>query len=410
VTTRVLRGGVGADGAPLELRVDDGTGRIVAVAPAVEPAEGEQVVDCAGRVLLAAPAEPHLHLDKVDTARRLPNPTGDLAGAVTAWTSGADGLDPDDVRERAVAIIDDFVASGCTALRSHVNLAPTSTDAPLKGLLAARDEVAGRCDVQLAVLVKGPLHGDEEGAVAARRVIRDAVEAGVDLVGGAPHISPDPAADVEALLGLAAELGVGVDLHTDETLDPAASSLSVMADAAVRHGLGGRVAASHCVSLSVQSEERQVDVAARLAEVGVAVMALPATNLWLQGRHHPVGTPRAVAPVRRLLDAGVVVGAGADNLRDPFCPVGRADPFETATLLALTAHLSPAEAWWAVTGGARRAMGIGGGTLAVGEPADVLVAVGRDLEDAVARASADRIVLRRGAVVARTEVTRTITA
>ena len=73
-------------------------------------------------------------------------------------------------------------------------------------------------------------------------------------------------------------------------------------------------------------------------------MALPSTNLWLQGRHAPVGTPRGVTAVRRLLDAGVVVGSGADNLRDPFCPAGRADPFETATLLALTAHLSPAVA------------------------------------------------------------------
>jgi cytosine deaminase len=168
------------------------------------------------------------------------------------------------------------------------------------------------------------------------------------------------------------------------------------------------VAASHCVSLSVQPEEQQRAVAARLADVGISVMALPATNLWLQGRHHPVATPRGVTAVRRLLDAGVVVGSGADNLRDPFCPAGRADPFETATLLALTAHLSLSEAWWAVTGGSRQAMGAGTGVLAVGEPADVLVARGRDLDDAIARASSERTVLRRGAVVARTTVSRAV--
>ncbi|UDY36049.1 amidohydrolase family protein [Dermatobacter hominis] len=408
MTTRVLRGGVGADGEPFELRVDDAGGTIVTAGPSVVPAEGEEVVDCAGQVVLAAPADPHLHLDKVDTSWRLKNPTDELADAVRVWTGGIDLLDADEVRDRAVATIDDFVANGCTALRSHVNLGPTSGDAPLKGLLAARDEVADRCDVQLVVLVKGPLRGDGDGPVAARAVIRSAVDAGVDLIGGAPHSAPDPASDVQVLFAMAAEMGVGVDLHTDETLDPAATSLSVMADETERHGWGGCVTASHCVSLSMQPEEHQAAVAARLAEVGVAVVALPATNLWLQGRHDPVGTPRGVTAVRRLLDAGVVVGSGADNLRDPFCPAGRADPFETATLLALTAHLSPAEAWWAVTGGARQAMGVGGGALDVGAPADVLAARGRDLEDAIARASAERTVLRRGTVVARTSVTRSI--
>jgi cytosine deaminase len=408
VSTRVLAGGVGADGQPVALRVDDASGTILTLAPSVEPGEGEEVVDCSGRVVLAAPAEPHLHLDKVDTAWRLKNPTGELMDAVRVWMSGIDDLDADEVRDRAVGTIDDFVASGCTAIRSHVNLGPTTSLAPLTGLLAARSAVADRCDVQLVALVKGPLEGDGEGPTAARAVIRHAVEQGVDLVGGAPHSAPDPASDVAVLFELAAELGVGIDLHTDETLDPSATSLSDMADATERHGLGGRVAASHCVSLSMQPDEQQLAVAARLAAVGVSVMALPATNLWLQGRHHPVGTPRGVTAVRRLLDAGVVVGSGADNLRDPFCPAGRADPFETATLLALTAHLSLAEAWWAVTGGARRAMGAGAGVLAVGQPADVLVAKGRDLEDAIARASSERTVLRRGAVVARTTVTRSI--
>ena len=408
MSTLVLTGGVGVDGSQLELRLDDDSGTVLDAGEVVRPAEGEAVLDCTGQVVLAAPAEPHLHLDKVDTAWRLKNPTGELMDAVRVWTGGIDLLDADEVRDRAVGTIDDYVANGCTAIRSHVNLAPTSGLAPLMGLLAARSAVADRCDVQLVVLVKGPLRGDGEGPTAARALIRRAVDLGVDLVGGAPHSAPDPASDVEVLMALAAEMGVGVDLHTDETLDPSHTSLSVMAEEAERHGLGGRVAASHCVSLSMQPVDHQLAVAARLAETGVSVMALPSTNLWLQGRHAPVGTPRGVTAVRRLLDAGVVVGSGADNLRDPFCPAGRADPFETATLLALTAHLSSAEAWWAVTGGARRAMGVDGGTLTVGAPADVLVARGRDLEDAIARASAERTVLRRGRLVARTTLERTI--
>ena len=101
--------------------------------------------------------------------------------------------------------------------------------------------------------------------------------------------------------------------------------------------------ASHCVSLGMQPPARQHEVAEAVAAAGIAVVALPATNLYLQGRDHPQAMPRGLTAVRALRDAGVVVAAGADNLQDPFNPLGRACPFETAALMVLTAHLTPAE-------------------------------------------------------------------
>lgn len=407
MTTRVLVGGVDAHGEAIDVRVDDASGTVVDVGSDLHVPEGEEVLDCAGSVVLSAPAEPHVHLDKVDTAWRLVNPTGELMDAVRVWMDQVPDLDADEVRDRAVATIDDYVASGTTAIRSHVNLSTDASLAPLLGLLAARDVVRDRCEVQLVVLVPRALSGSDDATAANRSLVRRAVELGVDLVGGAPHTGADPFATTDVLVQLAQELDVGVDLHTDETLDPAAVSLAHLARRVDQLGLAGRATASHCVSLGVQEPGYQAEVSALLASTGVSVVALPATNLWLQARHSPSAPPRGLTAVRPLLDAGVTVAAGADNLRDPFCPIGRADPLETAALLAVTGHLGLHEAWHAVADAARAAMGLPTAGPRVGAAADLLVVAGRDLPDAVARAARQRSTVHRGRVVACTTTSTT---
>ena len=103
--------------------------------------------------------------------------------------------------------------------------------------------------------------------------------------------------------------------------------------------------ASHCVSLGMKPPDRQRAIAEAVAAAGIAVVALPATNLFLQGRDHQQAMPRGLTAVRGAAAAGVVVAAGADNLQDPFNPLGRGCPFETAGLMVWTAHLTPADAW-----------------------------------------------------------------
>jgi cytosine deaminase len=150
--------------------------------------------------------------------------------------------------------------------------------------------------------------------------------------------------------------------------------------------------------------DEQKATAGRLADVGIAVVSLPSTNLWLQSRTIPSAMPRGVTAVRALLDAGVPVATGSDNIEDPFCPVGRADPFDAARLLSLAAHLSPEEAWAAVTSSARAVMGLPAALLEVGATADLVAIEGRDLLDALARGSARRTVVHGGQVVATTSV------
>jgi cytosine deaminase len=157
------------------------------------------------------------------------------------------------------------------------------------------------------------------------------------------------------------------------------------------------------VSLGVQDRDVQRRVAADTAKAGVAVVTLPQTNLYLQGRFHPVATPRGLTALRPLLDAGVTLAAGGDNLQDPFNLLGRGDPLEAAALLVTAGHLLPEEAYAAVSTGARAAMGLPPVTVAAGSPAELLAVRATSVREAIAAAPADRMVIHRGEVVARTE-------
>ena len=166
------------------------------------------------------------------------------------------------------------------------------------------------------------------------------------------------------------------------------------------------MAASHCVSLGMQPLSKARVVAGQLARAGVSVISCPQTNLFLQGRDYDSSPPRGLTALRALLDGGVRVAAGGDNLRDPFNPVGRGDPLEVASLLVTAGHLDVEEAYRAVSVAARAAMGLPEVRIEAGFPAELLAIRATSVQDAVAAASAERVVVTRGQVVCRTRLIR----
>jgi cytosine deaminase len=400
----LLHGGAGADGRPLDVRCDPGTGIVTDAGERLEPRSGDELHDCRGMVVLAAPAEPHAHLDKALSGDRAPNPEGDLEGAIVAWHAQWPRLTEEDIAARARAAVDELVAHGTTAIRTHVDVGPTVGLRAVDALVAVRDDLAreGLADLQIVALASVPLTGADGAAV--RELLEAAIAAGADVVGGCPHLDPDPTDCTAVAVAAAAAHDLPLDLHVDETLDPAHLWLPALIDEVAAHGLGGRAVASHCVSLGVQDVDVQRAVAARAAAAGVAVVTLPQTNLFLQARGVAVAPPRGLTAVRALLDAGCVLAAGADNVRDPFCLVGRCDALETAALLVMAAHLTPDEAWHAVSGAARTAIGLPPAGPQPGAAAELLAVRGSSLSDAIARASERRLVVHRGRVVARTHV------
>jgi cytosine deaminase len=206
----------------------------------------------------------------------------------------------------------------------------------------------------------------------------------------------------------AAEYGRPVDLHMDETLDPGMLVLPDLARWVVDHGFPHPVTASHCVSLGVQPVATQAEVATAVAAAGIAVVTMPQTNLYLQGRGWNTSPPRGLTAVHQLIAGGVLVAAGGDNVQDPFNPMGRGDPLETAGLLVTAGHLDPDHAYRLVSREARAVMGLPPVEVAAGFPADLLGVAASSLREAIATATPDRFVFAGGRLVARTRVERLV--
>jgi cytosine/creatinine deaminase len=385
-----------ADGRVADVRVEGE--RIADVQAIITAAPADRVVDLGGELLLLpAPAEPHAHLDKAFLAERIPNERGDLAGAIEAVMSNRHVFSVGDIAERAERAAVTLLANGATAIRTHADVMRGHGLRSVEGLVRARERLAGRVELQIVALMGWPVTG-ADGA-EHRTMLREAIAAGADVVGGCPHLEPEPEAATDTLLTIAAELGCPIDLHTDEQLRPDVLCVRDFAARVTTTGFADGAVASHCVSLSVQPPAVQAEVAGEVAAAGIAVVTLPQTNLYLQGRDHAVATPRGLTALRPLLDAGVTVAGGADNLQDPFNPIGRADPLETAALLVLAGHLSPDEAYHAVSASARAAMGLPAVTVTPGAPAELMALPASSIREAIAFAPAPRLVVHRGIVV-----------
>src|SRR6266511_796024 len=382
-----LPGGNAAD-----VLVEDGT--IIAVGAAGgDPPRPCRRLDLDGYLLLPAPAEPHAHLDKALTAARAPNLSGDLDGAVRAWLAYRSTMDPGDVVRRATTVALRQLGNGATAIRSHVDVGPDIGLRALEALVQVREALPAL-----------PLTG--AAGAANRALLRAAIAAGADVVGGCPHLDPDPAACQELCLELAGELGRPLDLHSDETLDPTVLYLQELAELVTASGFAHGVTASHCCSLGMQPAKLARRVAEQVAAAGISVVCCPQTNQFLQARGHASAQPRGLTALRALRRAGVPVAAGGDNVQDPFNLVGRGDPLEVASLLVAAGHLDPGEAYDAVSTVARAVLGLPEVRVEAGFPAELLAIRAASVPDAVAVASAERVVLHRGRVVCRTTLAR----
>jgi len=401
----VLAGGCLSDGRLVDLHVVDGLVSAV-LEPGTPVAAGTSREDLSGWLLVGAMAEPHAHLDKALTAEQVPNPRGDLMGAINAWmTAAAAGMfTPEDIADRATEALELLLANGATAVRTHVNIGAGKE--ALQAVREARSRMEGLLDVQIVALTSNPITGPE--GRENRRALAVALEVGVDLIGGCPHLDPDGTTLMTDAFAAASDAGIGLDLHVDEMLDPEVLYLRELVRMVHDTGFAHPVTASHCVTLGLQPPDVQAAVSREVADAGVSVVTLPQTNLFLQGRNHPTATPRGLTAIEALRQAGALVCAGADNVQDPFNLVGRSDPLETAALLVMAGHRLPDEAFRMIGADARACLGLPSAEPVVGAVADLVAIDAPSVRGAIADAPMARKVFHRGKLVATTSQSRTI--
>jgi cytosine/creatinine deaminase len=363
-------------------------------------------LDAAGRLASPAFVQPHIHLDKALVGPLLPpNRSGTLAEAIRLLHATKRAATVAEVRARAGAVIRKAVIAGTTALRSHVDVDTIGGLTPLRGVLAARVDHADLCEIQLVAF---PQEGIERDPGAAE-LMAEAMRAGADVVGGMPHweASVDAARrHVEYCLDLAVRHDADVDMHVDETDDPASRTFELLLEAAELRGWGERTTAGHLCAMAAWEDGYAAALIARAAAAGVKVVTNAPTNLMLQGRADAEPRRRGIPRVKELLAAGVTVAAGQDCVDDAFYPFGDADPLQVALIVAHAAQLgTPAEiavALRMVGDAAARILRLPDHGLTPGARADVVILEAETERDALREQAPRRWVLHRGRVVAET--------
>ena len=361
----------------------------------------ESSVDLNGYLLTPGFIEPHAHLDKAFLADRVHNPEGDLMGAIVGLEAIRDTLSFSDIVERSTRAAIRLSQNGTTSVRTHADVTTRGGLTPLLALLETKRRCATFIDIEVAMLLEWPVTGADSANKKA--LAKDALAAGAHVVGGCPHLDSDPVKAIEFLLSLAEEHHLPLDLHADENLRPTSHDLRTLAEMALRDKPSIAMNASHCVSLSVQTHSEAISIAEKVAAANITVTVLPQTNLFLQSREHTTQMQRAIAPSSILRNAGVVVAAGADNVQDPFNPVGRIDPLETAALMVMAGHQSTTDAYAMVTTHAAHVVHGTSPLVAAGHVADLIALRASNVRETIAFAPAERLVMKKGRFISEDE-------
>ena len=291
-------------------------GRIAAIAPRLE-AEGE-TIDLDGRLVSAGFIETHLHLDKSCILDRCATARGDLAEAIGEAAKAKAAFTAEDVHARASRTLEKSILQGTTHMRTHLEVDPGVGLRGLEGVLPLISEYAWAIDLEICVFPQEGLLNNP----GTDQLMVEALKRGCRAVGAAPYTDSDPRGQIDRVFELAREFDVDIDMHLD--FGPTCDDMDVwhVCQRTEEHKYGGRVTVGHvtkAASLPLPEFER---MARRLAEAGVALTVLPATELYLMGRNHTHdhNQPRAVVPVHKLLYHGVNCSLSSNNVLNPFTP------------------------------------------------------------------------------------------
>ena len=378
--------------------------KIAEVAPHIA-AEAREEIDAKGRLVTPPFIDPHFHMDAT-LSLGLPrmNRSGTLLEGIALWGELRPTLTVDALVDRALRYCDLAVTQGLLAVRTHVDTSDPRL-VTVEAMLEVKRRVAPYLDLQVVAFPQDGYYRANDGVASLTR----ALDMGADIVGGIPHFErtmEEGRASVEALCRLAADRGLPVDMHCDESDDPLSRHVETLAAQTLRFGLQGRVTGSHLTSMHSMDNYYVSKLIPLMVEAQMNVIPNPLINIMLQGRHDTYPKRRGMTRVRELMAAGLNVSFGHDCVMDPWYAMGSGDMLEVGHMAIHVAQMGSLEEksaiFQALTTNSAHTMGLQGYGLDKGCNADLIVLQARDPAEALRLKAVKLAVIRRGRVIART--------
>jgi len=377
---------------PVDIGVADG--KIVAIKRGLTGAA--EAYDAGGRLGCAGLIETHIHLDKSRIIDRCPPEAKRDISPMRQVAAMKPGFTVEYVRLRAERTLVECILNGTTRMRAQVEVDPAIG---MRGFEAVQSLIADykwAIDIEICIFPQDGLTnypGTDE-------LLVEGLERGARAIGGAPRYDADPAGQIRRIFELAREYDVDTDIHLDVGNTPERMQIHLVCELTEQYRRGGRVVVGHMAKLSTMPPHEVAILARRLADVGVAVTVLPATDLYLMGRDQDHNVRRGVADVNFLVEQGVNCSLSTNNVLNPATPYGDCSLIRMANLHANVLQIARPdqlrECFAMLSERSARLLNLTDYGPAVGNPADIVVIDATSPEQAIAEIRQPLAVFKRG--------------
>ncbi|MEL6938220.1 MAG: amidohydrolase family protein [Cyanobacteria bacterium J06598_1] len=368
----------------------------------------QQTINVKGKLVLPSFVDPHLHLDKALLLDQHFARKGTFEEALEETAILKREFTEKDIYSRAQRVLENEIAFGTTAIRTHIEVDPIIQLTSFNALLPLKRKYAWGVDLQLAVFAQEGITNQP----GTEQLMHQALSAGGDLVGSAPYTDPDPERNISIVFALAQAYNCDVDFHLDFLDDDAPLLLPFVIQETIKRGWQNRVCLAHMTRLAGMPPDNLTKVARLVKEAGISILALPASDLYMMARKDTHNVRRGVAPVHTLGDQGVNCAIATNNVQNLFTPFGDGDPLKMCTLLSQVLQLGTptrhAQCLEMITSRAARAIGIHNHSLVPGNPADMVIINAYSASEAVGTAPVSRVTIKNGQVVSQAEVQKNL--
>ena len=382
------------------IKIDSGYITNISAKPIVESVD--KTLDGQGKLLIPGFVDPHIHLDKALLLERYPAVEGTFTEALHKTLQAKQEYTIADIQSRARKVITKAIAFGTTTMRTHVEVDPILGLKSMEALLPLKKEYAWGVTIQLAVFAQEGITNQPE----TLDLLIQAMEMGGDVIGSAPYVDQNPAENIRLVFDLAQKFDCDIDFHLDFLDDDAPLLLPLVIEETLKRNWHNRVCLGHMTKLAGLTPEKLTSFIPLLQASGIAILALPATDLYMMARRDTHNVRRGIAPIHVLAEAGVKVGLATNNVQNLFTPFGDGDILKICTLLAQVLQLGTIKSHQLclemATIRAAQAIGVNNYGIEVGNVADLVLLEADSVSNAIATATVNRIVIKQGKITAQT--------